>query len=128
MTIKDVLKTFAVEAGVQAATAVVRGWLNQQLKDVNPSDLYESIIEDRDLWNITPDKIKQTGRGFKGSFGRMFKKYQERITTQLLLEWMQKDHLALYSTLINTNVTREGQGVLWFDRQVFKIKQKIVEM
>ena len=123
-----VLKKFAVNLGVGAAIAIVRGYLNGLLKDVEPNDLYASILENKDLWSITPDNIKLAGGGYKGKFHSLFVKYQDRITTELLLKWMREDHPALYSTILNTNIPRPGAGLIWFDLQVRKIKQKLIEM
>lgn len=128
MTVGNVLKKFAVNLGVGAATEIIRGYLNGLLKDIEPSDLYTAILENKDLWTVTPDNIKATGGGYKGRFHSLFVKYQNRITTELLLNWMREDHPALYSTILNTNVPRQGAGLIWFDLQVRKIKQKIIEM
>ena len=124
----DVVKRFAINLGVGAAIAIVRGYLNGLLKDVEPSDLYSTILENKDLWSLTPDNIKITGAGHKGRYHDLFVKYQDRITTELLLKWMREDHPALYSTILNTNIPRPGAGLIWFDLQVNKIKQKIMEM
>ena len=124
----DVVKKFAVNIGIGYARDMIRGYLNGLLKDIEPSDLYNSILENRDLWMVTPDKVKIKGLGYKGKFRDLFVKYQDRITTELLLQWMREDHPALYSTILNTNTPRQGAGLIWFDAQVNKIKQKLVEM
>lgn len=122
------IKKFVVNVAVGLAVPIVRGYLNEQLKNVEPSDLYEAIIENKELWTVTPDTVKGTGRGFKNTYGNIFKEHEKEITTELLLKWMQEDHPALFSTIINTNRGGERTGIIWFDNQVNNIKQKIQRM
>jgi hypothetical protein len=120
VNIANALKSFGTNLAVGYGIDMVRGWLNEQLKRVSPSDLYEAILQDRNLWNATPDKLKNTGHRFKGSFGSLFNKHFDKITPELLLKWMREDHQDLFSTIINS----EG-GVIWFAKQVDEIKQQI---
>lgn len=122
----NIFKKFAVNLGVGVATEIVRGWLNEKLKDITPSDLYEAIIYDRDLWNATPEDIKKQGVAYKGRFSVLFKKYEDRINTELILQWIQEDHPDLFSTLLNT--PPEGSGFLWLDKQVRRIKAQLMQM
>ena len=126
MGAKDIVKLFAVNLGIGAATQIIRGWLNEQLNDVQPSDLYEAITTDGDLWSVIPDNIKTTGHKFKNTYHGLFDKFEGQITTELILNWIKEDHPQLYSTIINS--PREGAGILWLDKQVCKIKQQITEM
>ena len=125
LDLKKAAVTFGKQLGVSFATEIVRGYLTAQLKDVSPNDLYLSIMEDRDLWSVTPDKLRATGRKFKGSYGSIFNKYQENINTELILKWLNDDRLDLYSTIINIP---DNKGIIWIDKQVKRIKQQIVEM
>lgn len=124
----NIFKKFLTNVGVGAAIQIVRGYMNEQLKDVKPSDLYLAIIQDKDLWQFTPQNLKKTGRSFKNTYGKLLEKYEKEITTELLLTWISEDHPALYSTIINTDIGGQKTGVIWFDKQVRKIKQKILEM
>lgn len=124
----NIFKKFLVNVGVGAAIQIVRGYLNEQLKDVNPSDLYLAIIQDKDLWQFTPQNLKQTGKNFKSTYGKLLEKYEKQITTELLLTWISEDHPELYSTIINADLGGQKTGIIWFDKQVRKIKQKILEM
>lgn len=120
-------KKFATNLGIGVATEVVRGWFNEQLKTVTPSDLYDSVVNDLDLWSSTPEDIKQAGLKYKKTYGNLFKKYQHEITTELLLGWLKEDHPSLFSTLINIPPEYgKHAGIIWFDRQVNKIKQQII--
>jgi len=121
----NAIKSFGKNLAVGFATQIVRGWFNEKLKSITPSDLYEAIIENQDLWDTTPDDVKKEGQNYKKTYGKLFKQYEGEITTELLLTWMKEDHLELYSTIINTN---RPVGIIWFDQQVWKIKQKILEM
>ena len=62
---KKAAVTFGKQIGISAATEIVRGYLTAQLKNVAPNDLYISIMEDKDLWSVTPDKMKKAGNKFK---------------------------------------------------------------
>ena len=121
--IANALKSFGTNLAVGYGIDIIRGWLNEQLKDVSPSDLYEAILQDRNLWDVTPDKLKNTGHRFKGTFASLFNKYFDEVTPELLLKWMGEDHQELFSTIINS----EG-GPAWFAKQVHEIKQQVKEM
>jgi len=128
MKLKENVKSFAMNLGVGVAVQIVRGWLNEKLKDVKPNDLYESITNNTDLWNMTPDEIKNQGLGYKKTYGNLLSKYKDMITTELLLQWISEDHPELYSTIINVmGPSGEPIGILWFDGQVNKIKNKLLE-
>lgn len=121
----DVLKKFAVNLGVNAAIEVVRGWFNEQIKNVTPSDLYEAVVYDRNLWATTPSSIKASGFKYKKSFGGLFQKYEKHVTTELILRWLSEDHPDLFSTLINIP---DNKGIIWFDKQIHMVKQQILGM
>lgn len=121
-------KKFAINFGIGIATEVVRGWFNEQLKNVTASDLYDSVVNDIDLWSATPADIRKAGLKYKKTYGHLFKKYENEITTELLLSWLKEDHPDLYSTLINIPPEYgNAAGIIWFDRQVKKIKRQIIE-
>jgi hypothetical protein len=121
----DMVKKFAVNFAAGTATEMVRGYLNDQLKNTTPSDLYEAIITGHDLWTVIPDDVKATARKFRNAYRKIFDKFEDQITTQLILKWMKDDHLDLYSTIINTP---DQKGIIWLDRQVKQIKQEIIYM
>jgi len=122
------VKRFGVNFAVGLATDAVRAWLNEKLQNVSPSDLYEAIIHDADIWTLMPPNVKQDGLNYKKTYGHLFKKFHHHITTELLLEWMKEDHPALYSTIINIPAEYgKLAGIIWFDKQVNIIKQHIIE-
>lgn len=116
-------KSFAGDVAAIIATNIVRAWFNHKLRKVTPDALYIAIRDNTDLWEVTPESIKESGSGYKGSYNKLFRKYESEITTALILKWIQKDHIRLYGILINT-----PGGMAWLDRQVMKIKQQIVQM
>lgn len=125
----DILKTFLKNTLLQGALYAVRGWLNKSIGQFTPSELYEAILEDRDLWVATPEEMRVQGRKFKKAYRRLFDKYLDEITTEKILEWVREDHPELYSTLIQPGVLGGyPPGIIWIDKQVQKIKQKIIEM
>jgi len=124
----SLFKKFGVNIVVGAAMEIVRKFLNEQLKEVKAGDLYRAILENRDLWSVTPHGTKSTSLKFKKTYRSLFEKHQAEISTELLLQWMREDHPDLYSTIINTNTRDKKIGLIWFDEQVRRIKQKIIEM
>ena len=123
MPIGTTAKTFFKNLAIGAATEIIRGWLNEKLKNIEPSDLYEYITKGNDLWSDIPPSIKDSARKFKKKYGELFDKFQDNITTQLILQWMKEDWPQLFSTIINT-----PNGLMWLDGQVRRIKQQIIEM
>ena len=118
---------FAKNLGIGIGLKIVRDWFNEQLKNVTPGDLYEAIINDTDLWAMTPGDIKNAGLKYKNTYGGLFEQYQDEVNTELLLQWLKEDHPALFSTIINIPLEYgSNAGIIWFDRQVQKIKQEII--
>jgi len=116
-------KSFAGNIAAIIATNIVRAWFNHKLRKITPDDLYKAICDNTDLWEATPESIKKSGSGYKGSYNKLFKEYEEEITPELIRKWIKEDHINLYSLLINT-----PGGIEWIDRQVMKIKQQIIQM
>ena len=119
--VPDILKKFGEQVAVEAGLGIVRGFLNDKIKDVTPSDMHEAIQTNQDLWDVTPDDIRGGGSRLKRRFGIYLEKYQDEINTEIVLEWMAKDHPDLYSTIINTE-----NGIIYLNKQVEKIKYKIL--
>jgi len=122
MNLKPKLKEFGVNMFAEIVVGVVRGFLNEAIKDVKPADLYNSIKNNLDLWSVTPNDIKSVGRGLKLRFRPFLEKYQDMINVDLILEWLKRDKPELYSVIINTD-----GGVEWLERQINTIKSKIME-
>lgn len=116
-------KSFAGNIAAIIATNIVRAWFNNKLRKITPDELYKAIQDNTDLWDVTPESIKQSGSGYKGSYGKLFREYESEINTELILDWMKNDHIGLYGLLINT-----PNGIEWIDHQVRKIKEQIIQM
>lgn len=116
-------KTFFIQVGIQFAINAVRQWMNSELKKVNPSDMYDYITENNDLWKDIPENMISTIHGFKTKFGKWFLEFENQINSELILKWMKDDHPELFSMLINT-----PNGILWLDSQIAKIKNQLREM
>jgi len=119
--IPDVLKKFGEQVAVEAGLAIVRGFLNDKIKNITPNDMCNAIQTNQDLWDVTPDDIRGGGSRLKHRFGKYLEKYQNEINTELVLEWIAEDHSDLYSTILNT-----PNGIPYMERQVQKIKYKIL--
>lgn len=117
------IKSFGVNLAAVFATEIVRGFLKEQIKNVTPEDLYNAIITNTDIWTTIPDDIKETAKNLKERFGHIFTKFQDLITTELILRWFAEDFPDLHSIIINTT-----GGISWLDNQVKKIKKIIIEL
>ncbi|GAG77226.1 unnamed protein product [marine sediment metagenome] len=120
--IPNVLIKFGEQVAVEAGLGVVRSFLNDKIKDITPGDMYTAIQTNQDLWDVTPDDIRGGGSRLKHRFGNYLEKYQNEINTEIVLEWIEKDHPAIFSTIINTT-----DGIPYMERQVEKIKYKILK-
>lgn len=119
--IPGILKDFAEQVAVEAGLEIVRGFLNDKIKDITPGDMYEAIQTNKDLWDVTPDDMRGGGSRLKQRFGNYLEKYQNEINIETIMEWIQKDHPAIFSTIINTT-----DGIPYMERQVEKIKYKLL--
>jgi len=119
--IPGILKDFAEQVAVEAGLEIVRGFLNDKIKNVTPGDLYTAIQTNQDLWDVTPNEMRGGGSQLKQRFGKYLEKYQNEINTDGIMEWMQKDHPDLCSTILNT-----PGGMLYMEKQIEKMKYKIL--
>lgn len=125
----NIAKNFLKNLGVQAAIGLVRGYLLEQMKNITASDLYEAVINNENLWSVTPSNIKAWGIRQKSKFGGIFKQYESEINTELILKWLQEDRPDLFSTLINIpEEYGQDAGIRWLHNQVLQIKQQIINM
>lgn len=125
MDIGTTFKKFFVHMVAGSAVSIVRGYLNGQLEKVKPSDLYEAIKYDTELWGELPPDIKQQARSYRKSYRKLFDEFSDQITTEVILGWIKEDHMALYSTIINTP---DNRGIIWLDIQIKKIKAQLIGM
>ena len=96
---------------------VVRGYLEELLRLVTPEQLYEAIQQDIDLWEHVPPRIKRRG----STWARNLRKYQDRITPQLVLFWLQADRPDLHNLIINM----DSKGTKWLARMTEGIKMRL---
>lgn len=106
---------------VGIALRIVRNWLNRTIGKFTPRELYAAVMENRDLWDATPDDMRRKGQQFKKTYKGLYEEHFNQIDTDLICKWIREDHYDLYSTLDNT----EG-GMDWIDRQVTKMKKEIL--
>lgn len=117
----DKLKKFGINLAVAFAVTVLREFLRKHIAAVTPSQMYDAIRNDVDVWSITPEDIKIAGKNLKKKFGKVLMKYADMLTVDLVLRWLSEDFPDLYSVIINTD-----GGILWLDRQINKIKKHIL--
>jgi len=123
------LKNFAKNVGIEAALYVVRGWLNKSISKFTPSDMYQAIMKNEDLWIATPPEMIEQARNFKNTYRSLFEKHIDEINIELILKWIKDDHPELYSIIIQpTPPDTVPRGVVWLNNQLNKIKTKILEM
>lgn len=123
------VKKFLIHLAVEQVLVIVRGWLNDSIKQFTPSDLYEAILENRDLWTNLPSDMLDQARKFKKTFKNVFDQNIDRLDAELVLNWIKEDHPDLYSTILNSPRINGPEsppiGVIWISGQVNKIKDKI---
>ena len=123
------ITSFIKNLGVEAALFIVRGWLNKSIENFTASDMYEAIMQNRDLWIATPDNMVQQAKKYKTTYKGLFENYIGEIDIELILKWIKEDHPDLYSIIIQpTPPDQVPKGVIWLNNQLLKIKNKILEM
>ncbi|MBA7609125.1 hypothetical protein ES703_16312 [subsurface metagenome] len=108
--IKRVVASIAMEAVLEG----VRGYFEELLSSVTPEQLYEAIKKGVDPWDFAPSKIKRRG----STWVRQMRKYQDRLTPQLVLEWLQTDRPDLHSLIVNMG----PKGTRWIVRMTEDVK------
>lgn len=95
----------------------VRGYLEEFLRPVTPEQLYEAIQENADPWGHAPVRVRRKG----STWARKLRKYQDRLTPQLVLEWLKADRPDLHSLIINMG----SKGTKWLARWTASIKARL---
>jgi len=93
----------------------ITGWLSKMMGQYRPGDLYTSINNNNGdgLWaNLSIDLRMQI---------RQHKDFFMRLDADTILQFIKKNNLDLYSTLINT-----PKGLFWIHTQINDIKKQIV--
>lgn len=111
--VKRVVASIAMEAVLES----VRGYLEELLRPVTPEALYKAIQENVNPWEQAPPKVKRKG----STWARNFQKYQDRITPQLVLEWLKADRPDLHSLIVNL----DSKGTKWVRRMTENIKEHL---
>lgn len=107
---KRVVASIAMEFVLEG----VRGYFEELLKHVTPEKLYEAIKKDVNPWDFAPSKIKRRG----STWVQQMRKYQDRLTPQLVLGWLQIDRPDLHSLIINMG----PEGTRWLARMTKDVK------
>lgn len=108
--VKRVVASIAMEVILEG----VRGYFEELLNSVTPEKLYEAIKTGVDPWDFAPSKIKRRG----STWVRQMSKYQDRLTPQLVLSWLQTDRPDLHSLIINMG----PEGTKWIARKTKDVK------
>lgn len=111
--IKRVVASIAMEGLLE----VIRGYIEELLRPVTPEHLYTAIQEDADPWEYAPAKVRRRG----STWARQLRKYQDRITPQLVLEWLRADRPDLHNLIINMG----SKGTKWIARMTEGIKEHL---
>lgn len=117
MSAKRVAKRVAASIAMEGILEVVRGYLEELLRTVTPEDLYNAIQKDEDPWEHAPAKVKRRG----STWARKMRKYKDRLTPQLVLDWLHADRPDLHNLLINMG----PKGTNWLTRMTEGIKNRI---
>jgi len=87
----------------------ITDWIGKVMKQFQPSDLYEAIINDDDLWAKLSSDLRFQSLQNKECFNR--------IDADAILQSIRQNNLDLYSTIINT-----PNGLFWIRKQINNIK------
>ena len=107
---KRVVASIAMEAILEG----IRGYLEELLRPLTPEQLYDAIQRDVDPWEYAPSKVKNRG----SKWVRQMRKYQDRLTPQLFLSWLQTDRPDLHSLIVNMG----PKGTRWIVRMTEDVK------
>lgn len=111
--VKRVVASLAMEVVLEG----VRGYLGEQLKPVTPEHLYQAIKEDADPWEHVPARVRRKG----SIWARKLRRYQDRLTPELVLEWLKKDRPELGSLIENMG----AEGKKWLAKWTERIKERL---
>lgn len=111
------LKHVVVELAMEGVLEAVRGYLDEKLKPVTPEHLYKAIKEDADPWDYADKQVKIRGR----RWAQKLRKRKNRLTPELVLEWLKKDRPDLASLIINMG----SEGKKWLVRWTERTKNKL---
>lgn len=111
--VKRVVASLAMEVVLEG----VRGYLEEILRPVTPEHLYKAIQEDTSPWDNAPTRVKRRGR----IWARKLRKYKDRLTPQLVLEWLQADRPDLHNLIINLG----KKGMKWLAKWTEEIKERL---
>ena len=111
--VKKVVASIAMEVVLEG----VRGYLEELIRPLTPEQLYQAITEDVDPWEYAPMRVKRRG----SVWARQLRKYQDRLTPQLVLEWLKADRPDLASLIENMG----SKGTKWLARWTESIKTQL---
>ena len=114
MSAKRGVKRIVASIAMEAVLEGIRGYFEELLKKVTPEQLYDAIKKGVDPWDFAPSKIKRRG----STWVRQMSKYQDRLTSQLVLSWLQTDRPDLHSLIINMG----PEGSRWLKRMTEDVK------
>lgn len=118
--VPEPLKRVGESLAVEAALEVIRGYLLERLRQVQPEDLYKAIKEDLHTWKVAEDKDRQFGATWAKKFPQI-EKYKKYFTAKLVLEWLRQDRPDLASLILNMN----PDGMKWLEKDVEIIRQNL---
>lgn len=116
MSAKRVGKRIVASLAMEAIMEGIRGYLEELLEPVTPEQLYVAMKKGVNLWDFAPSKVKRRG----STWTRNFRKYQDRLTPALVLEWLHEDRPDLHSLIINM-----PGGTKWLARMTGDIKERL---
>jgi len=117
MTIRTRLKGVVASLAMEATLEAVRGYLLELLEPVTPEHVYRAIKEDADPWDYTQKRVRNRGM----YWARKLRRYQDRLTPSLVLEWLRKDRPDLASLILNMG----PEGRSWLAKRTQGIKNSL---
>lgn len=110
-------KRIAQHLVFQGLLDALRGALVSLLEDVTPTQLYEIIKNDEELWPKSPLALKEKG----ARWVHQVRRFKDKITPQLIYDWLKEDRIDLISLIENMG----PEGKRWFVKQVEAFKNNL---
>lgn len=117
MSVQRGVKRVAASIAMEAVLEAIRGYLEELLKPVTPEQLYRAIKQGVVPWERAPLKVKQGGR----TWTRNMRKYKDRLTHKLVLEWLHEDRPDLHNLIVNMG----PEGTRWLAKMTEDVKQHL---
>ena len=114
---KRIIKELAVEFEDEILDGV-RGWLVERISQFTEEELVYAIHKKVDLWANSPQNYRNFGINLVSKFPDLFQRYRDKITGELVLEWLKLDTPDKWWVITKYP---NNDGVVWLDEEVRRV-------